>query len=60
VIAIYSKDDPKILKEGMVFSIEPFAGRKGIGGVRLEKNVVVRAEGPQVLSRYPYEESLFD
>jgi len=59
-IATYSKDNPEILKEGMVFSIEPFAGRKGIGGVRLEENVVVRAEGPQVLSRYPYEESLFD
>jgi Xaa-Pro dipeptidase len=59
-IATYSKDDPVELKNGMVFSIEPFAGKRGVGGVRLEENVVVRPDAPEILSKFPYEESLFD
>ncbi len=58
-IATFSKEKPVELKSGMVFSIEPFAGKVGIGGVRLEHNVIVRPEGYEIISRYPFEESLF-
>lgn len=58
-LAEFSKDNPVELKENMVFSIEPFSGKVGVGGVRLEQNAVVRAGGCEIISKYPFEESLF-
>lgn len=43
------------LEEGMIFTIEPGIYRAGTGGVRLEDDVVVRADGPEVLSSLPLE-----
>ncbi|MBT3352032.1 MAG: aminopeptidase P family protein [Nitrospinaceae bacterium] len=51
-------DDPLDLEEGMTFNLEPYAGKVGIGGFRLENNVVVRKEGPDVYTPYPYDERL--
>ena len=58
-IATFSKEKPVELKPNMVFSIEPFAGKVGVGGVRLENNVIVRSRGNEIISKYPFEESLF-
>jgi Xaa-Pro dipeptidase len=38
------------LEEGMIFTIEPGIYQPGTGGIRLEDDVVVRADGPDVLS----------
>jgi Xaa-Pro dipeptidase len=43
------------LEEGMIFTIEPGIYQPGIGGIRLEDDVVVRADGPEVLSSLPLE-----
>jgi Xaa-Pro dipeptidase len=43
------------LEEGMIFTIEPGIYRSGTGGIRLEDDVVVRAEGPEILSSLPLE-----
>lgn len=40
-----------VLKEGMVFTIEPGIYIPGWGGVRIEDVVVLEADGPRVLSR---------
>ncbi|HMK35990.1 MAG TPA: aminopeptidase P family protein [Desulfomonilaceae bacterium] len=40
-----------MLKEGMVFTIEPGIYIEGIGGVRLESLVYLSSSGPQLLSR---------
>lgn len=43
------------LEEGMIFTVEPGLYRAGIGGIRLEDDVVVRAGEPEVLSSLPLE-----
>ena len=42
-----------ILEEGMVFSIEPGIYLPGRFGLRLEEIVVLRREGPEILSALP-------
>ena len=46
-------DEP--LAEGTVLTIEPGIYRTGVGGIRLEDDVVVRAGGPEILSSLPLE-----
>ncbi len=47
--------NPVVLKENMVFTVEPGIYLEGYGGVRLEDIVVMRADGVQVLN----EDSLY-
>lgn len=42
-----------VLKEGMTFSIEPGIYLPGRFGIRLEEIVILRADGPEILSRLP-------
>lgn len=42
-----------VLEEGMVFSIEPGIYLPGRFGVRLEEIVILRADGPEILSALP-------
>ncbi|MBT9385315.1 Xaa-Pro peptidase family protein [Pseudooceanicola sp. CBS1P-1] len=42
-----------VLEEGMVFSIEPGIYLEGRFGVRLEDIVILRADGPEILSSLP-------
>ena len=39
----------------MIFTVEPGIYRAGLGGVRLEDDVVVRDGAPEVLSTLPLE-----
>ncbi len=43
------------LAEGVVLTIEPGIYKRGVGGLRLEDDVAVLAEGPRVLSTLPLE-----
>lgn len=58
VEALVSKEEAAVLEPGMVFSIEPYAGRKGVGGVRLEHNVLVTETGAVILDQFPFEPKL--
>lgn len=47
------------LQPGMLFSIEPYAGIPGIGGVRLENQLFVTEEKkPEIFTILPFEERL--
>ena len=43
------------LAPGMIFTVEPGLYRAGLGGIRLEDDVVVRDGAPEVLSTLPLE-----
>jgi Xaa-Pro dipeptidase len=43
------------LATGMIFTVEPGLYRAGLGGIRLEDDVVVREGAPEVLSTLPLE-----
>ena len=44
-----------VLEEGMVFSIEPGIYIPGRFGIRLEDIVILREDGPEILSSLPRE-----
>lgn len=56
----YSKEDPVRLEVGMQFNLEPYAYAPGVGGVRLENNLVVREHGPEIYTTYPFDERFLD
>ena len=52
------RDKAYVLEPGMCFSIEPYVGEPGIGGIRLEDNVIVTNNGMDIISRFPYDNRL--
>jgi Xaa-Pro dipeptidase len=56
---LHSFDDPVELEVGMVFALETYCPTKdGRSAARIEEEVVVTPEGPQVLTRFPADELL--
>jgi Xaa-Pro aminopeptidase len=52
-----SLDHPVELKEGMVIALETYCPAKdGISAARIEEEVVITADGPQVITRFPSDE----
>ncbi len=57
VSRLNSMDDPIELKEGMVFALETYApAADGRSAARIEEEIVVTADGPQILTLFPCEE----
>ena len=50
--------DPMLLQENMVANLEPYFGKPGTGGVRLEHDLVIRANGPEIYTTYPFDKRL--
>ena len=46
------------LQPGMLFSIEPYAGIPGIGGIRLENQLFVTEKDPDIFTTLPFDERL--
>jgi len=53
-----SKDEPVPLQKNMVLNLEPYAGKPGVGGFRLENNVIVRDGEPEIFTTLPFDERL--
>lgn len=50
-----SASNEQTLQEGMVFTVEPGIYLPGKGGVRIEDDVVITADGCQILTHFPKE-----
>jgi Xaa-Pro aminopeptidase len=56
---LVSLDHPEIIQEGMVFALETYwPSADGWGAARIEEEVVVTAEGCEVITKFPAEELL--
>jgi Xaa-Pro aminopeptidase len=51
----FSLDHPVELKEGMVLAIETYDGEGHIGA-RIEDELIITKEGPQIITKFPREE----
>ena len=50
-------NDPDVLEENMVISIEGLASKTGVReSVKLEEQVLITANGPEILSKAPFDE----
>jgi hypothetical protein len=47
-----------VLKPGMQYNLEPYAGVVGVGGIRLENCLVVTDGEPDIFTTYPFDERL--
>jgi Xaa-Pro aminopeptidase len=56
---LHSFDAPVEIEEGMVFALETYCpASDGRSAARIEEEVVVRADGPEIITRFPAEELL--
>ncbi len=56
---LVSLDHPEVLEEGMVFALETYwPSADGLGAARIEEEVVVTADGCEVITKFPAEELL--
>ena len=56
---LHSFHDPVEIEEGMVFALETYCpASDGRSAARIEEEVLVTAEGPEILTRFPAEELL--
>ncbi|MCH8282853.1 MAG: M24 family metallopeptidase, partial [Chloroflexi bacterium] len=53
----FSLEHPQVLEEGMVFALETFwPASDGWSAARIEEEVVLTKDGPEVITRFPAEE----
>jgi Xaa-Pro aminopeptidase len=56
---LHSFENPIEIEEGMVFALETYcAASDGRSAARIEEEVIVRADGPEIITRFPGEELL--
>lgn len=53
--SVTSKNRPMVLQARMTANLEPYRGTPGIGGFRLENNLIVRDDGPEIYTNYPFD-----
>lgn len=54
---LVSLDNPEVLEEGMVFALETYwPSKDGFGAARIEEELVVTADGCEVITKFPAEE----
>ena len=53
---LFSIEHPFELKEGMTFAIETWCpSEDGSGSARIEEEIVVRKDGPEIITKFPVD-----
>ncbi|MET7392806.1 Xaa-Pro peptidase family protein [Dactylosporangium sp. NPDC005572] len=56
---LVSLEHPEVLEEGMVFALETYwPSADGVGAARIEEEIVVTADGAEVITKFPAEQLL--
>lgn len=56
---LFSLDHPQVIEEDMVFALETYCpARDGRSAARIEEEVLVTKDGPQILTKFPGDELL--
>ena len=56
---LVSLDHPEVIEEGMVFALETYwPAADGVGAARIEEELVVTAEGAELITKFPAEQLL--
>lgn len=58
--SLLSEKTPYTLQPGIAINLEPYGGEVGIGGFRLENNLITTDGDPDIYTIYPFEERFLD
>jgi len=55
-----SEKTPFMLEPGIAINLEPYGGEVGVGGFRLENNLITTDGDPEIYTTYPFDERFLD
>ena len=55
-----SEKHPLTLEPGIAINLEPYGGEVGVGGFRLENNLITTEGDPDIYTTYPFDERFLD
>ncbi len=58
--SLLSEKTPFTLEPGIAINLEPYGGEPGVGGFRLENNLITTESDPDIYTIYPFDERFLD
>ena len=58
--SLMSEKTPFMLEPGIAINLEPYGGEIGVGGFRLENNLITTEGDPDIYTTYPFDERFLD
>ena len=58
--SLMSEKTPFTLEPGIAINLEPYGGEVGVGGFRLENNLITTVGDPEIYTTYPFDERFLD
>ena len=58
--SLMSEKTPFTLVPGIAINLEPYGGETGVGGFRLENDLITTEGDPDIYTTYPFDERFLD